>query len=63
MFQICFKGMTAGDALKLIKTKRDVWPNKENLAHLVRISNDVHGFDAENDENDDNDDKSTAAKI
>ena len=46
--QIVHQGLTAGDALRLIKTKRDVWPSNENLAHIARINNDKHGFDVDN---------------
>ena len=34
--QIYHVGMTAGEALKTIKTLRDVWPSNENLAHIAR---------------------------
>ena len=34
--------------MRLIKTKRDVWPSNENLAHIARINNDKHGFDVDN---------------
>ena len=40
--------MTAGEALRTIKLKRDVWPNNENLAHVARISNEKHGFVVDN---------------
>ena len=43
-YLILHKGMDANEALKMIKLKRDVWPSNENLAHLARMSNEIHGF-------------------
>jgi hypothetical protein len=37
-----------GDALRSIKSKRDVWPSNENLSHVARISNERHGFVVDN---------------
>jgi hypothetical protein len=37
--------MDIGDALKLVKTKRDVLPSAQQLAHVANMSNKAKGLD------------------
>jgi hypothetical protein len=37
--------MDIGDALKLVKTKRDVHPSAQQLAHVANMSNKAKGLD------------------
>lgn len=40
-YLILYKDFTAMEALKTVKTVRDIFPNNSNLAHLSRIHNEV----------------------
>ncbi len=40
-YLILYKNMSAMEAVKMIKTERDILPNNSNLAHLATIHNEV----------------------
>ena len=44
-YLILNKGMTAQEALSIVKAKRDVWPSNPFLGFLSKISNEKHGFE------------------
>lgn len=43
-YLILYKNMSAMEAVKMIKTERDILPNNSNLAHLATIHNEKFGF-------------------
>ena len=38
--------MDLREALKMVKSKRDVLPSTQQLAHLTKMYNDLHGLEA-----------------
>lgn len=47
-YLILHKNLSAVEALKLVKTNRDILPNNYNLANLAKIHNEKYGFEVGN---------------